>query len=99
MRRLLLRTAAGLCLAPLMGLGMASARELVGRPATGPAVVPVVVPAKKAPAAKGEAGCGQHGTRVDFVDTQSEAATLAKAEGKLVFVLHVSGHFEDPRLT
>jgi hypothetical protein len=33
------------------------------------------------------------------VDTPSEAAAQAKKEGKLVFVLHVSGNFEDPRFT
>jgi hypothetical protein len=42
---------------------------------------------------------GSCGTSIDFVDTPKEAATLAKAEQKLVFVLHVSGHFEDPRFT
>lgn len=42
--------------------------------------------------------CG-FGTSVDFLDTPSEAATQAKKDGKLVFVLHVSGNFEDPRFT
>lgn len=49
------------------------------------------------PAARAGEGC--HGTRVDFVDSPKEAAALAKAQQKLVFVLHVSGHFEDPGLT
>jgi hypothetical protein len=40
-----------------------------------------------------------HGTTIEFVDTPSEAARKAKKEEKLVFVLHVSGHFEDPRFT
>ncbi len=39
------------------------------------------------------------GTKVDFVDLPKEAAALAKKEEKLVFVLHVSGNFEDPRFT
>jgi hypothetical protein len=43
--------------------------------------------------------CGSHGTTIEFVDTPSEAAKQAKKAGKLVFVLHVSGHFEDPRFT
>jgi hypothetical protein len=98
MRRLLLRTAAGLCLASLAGLGLASAGELVGRPVPGAGLVPVVPIAKKAPVAP-EGTCGSHGTSLDFVDTPREAATLAKKEGKLVLVLHVSGHFEDPRFT
>ena len=42
---------------------------------------------------------GCHGTTINFVDSPSEAARKAKKEEKLVFVLHVSGHFEDPRFT
>ena len=42
--------------------------------------------------------CG-HGTKLDFVDNPKDAATIAKKEQKLVMVLHVSGHFEDPGLT
>ena len=42
--------------------------------------------------------CG-HGTKIDFMDNPKEAAALAKKEEKLVMVLHVSGHFEDPGLT
>ncbi len=44
-----------------------------------------------------EAAC--FGTKVEFVDTPKEAAALAKKQEKLVFVLHVSGNFEDPRFT
>jgi hypothetical protein len=50
-----------------------------------------------APLARAGGGC--HGTKIDFVDTPKEAAAQAKKEQKLVFVLHVSGHFEDPRFT
>jgi hypothetical protein len=46
--------------------------------------------------ALGEGSCG---TSVEFVDSPKEAAALAKKEEKLVFILHVSGHFEDPRFT
>lgn len=46
-----------------------------------------------------KATCGSHGTAIDFVDSPTEAAKLAKKQEKLVFVLHVSGHFEDPRFT
>lgn len=45
------------------------------------------------------AGCGKHGTEVAFVDTPGEAAAQARKEQKLVFVLHVSGLFEDPKFT
>jgi hypothetical protein len=50
-------------------------------------------------AADARAGCGKHGTQVEFVDTPKEAAELAKKQEKLVFVLHLSGVFEDPKLT
>ncbi len=80
MRRML-TAAAGLCLAHLLGLGLA----LGGEPA-------------KEKACKGES-CGSFGTRVEFFDTPSLAAKEAKKDQKLVFVLHVSGNFEDPRFT
>ena len=50
-------------------------------------------------AAEARAGCGKHGTQVEFVDTPKEAAEKAKKEEKLVFVLHLSGIFEDPKFT
>lgn len=43
--------------------------------------------------------CSNHGTTIDFLDTPAEAAKEAKKQEKLVFVLHVSGNFEDPRFT
>ena len=75
MRRLLLSTAAGLCLAALAGLPSARAND------------------------KTEGVCSTFGTSVEFVSTPTEAAKQAKKEQKLVFVLHVSGNFEDPRFT
>jgi hypothetical protein len=96
MCRLLFR-AIGLCLAPLAGLALAGASELDSKPAVpGPAVRPFK---PVAPPEKTEGTCGSHGTRVEFFDTPSEAAKVAKKEQKLVFVLHVSGNFEDPRFT
>ena len=56
-----------------------------------------VLAAPAAFAADGEHAC--YGTKVEFVDTPKEAAALAKKQEKLVFVLHVSGNFEDPRFT
>lgn len=49
--------------------------------------------------AKSEGGCGGFGTSVEFLETPSEAARQALKKEKLVFVLHVSGNFEDPRFT
>ncbi len=51
-----------------------------------------------APAARAGEACG-YGTAVEFVDSPREAAALARKQEKLVFVLHVSGHFEDPQFT
>ncbi len=48
--------------------------------------------------AAGPTSCG-YGTKIDFVESPKEAAALAKKQEKLVMVLHVSGHFEDPGLT
>jgi hypothetical protein len=45
------------------------------------------------------ATCKGYGTSVRFDPTPSEAAKRAKQEEKLVFVLHISGIFEDPNLT
>ena len=57
-------------------------------------------PASDSPkAVDGGSSCGKYGTSVEFVGTPSEAARQAKEAEKLVFVLHVSGHFEDPRFT
>lgn len=45
--------------------------------------------------------CGRetYGTSVAWAGSPTEAARKAKQEEKLVFVLHVSGHFENPRFT
>jgi hypothetical protein len=77
--------AIGLCLAPLAG----ASAESKGKPGT---ALPLSRPAEKA-------ACGSHGTSIDFLDTPGEAARQAKKQSKLVFVLHVSGNFEDPRFT
>ena len=53
----------------------------------------------KSPSFTEEKSCGDYGTSVHFEETPVEAAKAAKKEGKLVMVLHISGHFEDPRLT
>jgi len=62
-------------------------------------VKPASAPAAAAPTGKHEGTCGGYGTAVEFFGTPSEAAKKARQDQKLVFVLHVSGHFEDPRFT
>jgi hypothetical protein len=66
--------------------------------AAGLAALLALGPAAKAGPAD-EGTCGSFGTAVQFVETPADAARLAKQEQKLVFVLHVSGLFEDPRFT
>jgi hypothetical protein len=56
------------------------------------------VAAGKTPPAKAPA-CGEYGTSVHFEDTPADAARQAKKDEKLVLVLHVSGHFENPQFT
>ena len=53
----------------------------------------------KGPPAKAEGSCGEYGTAVDFEDTPAAAAREARKAEKLVLVLHVSGHFENPEFT
>jgi hypothetical protein len=43
--------------------------------------------------------CGEFGTSVHFVESPAEAAKQALKAEKLVFVLHVSGYFEEPDFT
>jgi hypothetical protein len=40
-----------------------------------------------------------HGTSVTFLPTPAQASRQAEREGKLVFLLHVSGDFEEARFT
>ena len=68
----------------LLGLTLAQARA-----------ADKVAPSKPATAET----CGEYGTSVHFEKTPSEAARKALKEEKLVFVLHISGHFEDPDFT
>lgn len=49
--------------------------------------------------AKPETCSGEFGTSLQFEKTPSEAAHKAQKEEKLVFVLHISGYFEDPDFT
>lgn len=46
-----------------------------------------------------EKSCGDYGTTVIFEKSPSDAAKKALKERKLVFVLHVSGLFENPEFT
>ena len=44
-------------------------------------------------------GTENYGTTIAWAGNPSDAAAKAKKEEKLVFVLHVSGYFEDPKFT
>jgi hypothetical protein len=75
--------------------------------AVAPAVPPPPEPAAPTPAPAAAptpapaAACSAEtfGTGVDFVSSPAEAYRRAKADGKLVFLLHVSGNFEDSCFT
>ena len=100
MRTVVYLAAAGL----LLSLAAAAHAQLGAiDPQTGKAPGPVVQPVKVKPApkpvAKTEGTCGDYGTSIEFEDNPKDAAVRAKKEEKLVFVLHVSGNFEDPRFT
>jgi hypothetical protein len=84
-RRILIASAAA-ALLPVFWLG-AQAAEQNAVKATAPQITDL------------GGGCGDYGTSVHFVKTPSEAARQARKEEKLVFVLHLSGIFEDPTLT
>jgi hypothetical protein len=92
MRPRVVLTAAGLWLAPLVALSLAHGKD----PAPGQGQLPK--PGIKL-VVEGQGTCGKHGTQVEFVENPKEAARLAKKKEKLVFVLHISGIFEDPKLT
>jgi hypothetical protein len=74
-----------------MALSSAGQADL---PADRPAAIPGREPLK--PSCESRV---THGTRVEFVCTPAEAARQARDKDKLVFLLHVSGNFEDPGLT
>jgi hypothetical protein len=55
--------------------------------------------AKQEPAGKPQVVENMCGTKVPFQSSPPAACKKAKAESKLVFILHVSGNFEDPQFT
>lgn len=63
--------------------------------------VSVMHAAPPAPTGSGKqpSACGDYGTAIEFEPSPKDAAKRAAQEEKLVMVLHVSGHFEDPALT
>jgi hypothetical protein len=62
-------------------------------PAAEPAPEPVPADPPKTPR------CDRFGTAIDFVRSPAVAFAQAGREGKLVLVLHLAGHFEDPGFT
>jgi hypothetical protein len=55
--------------------------------------------AKQEPADKAQVLENTCGTKVCFQSSPAAACKKAEAESKLVFILHVSGNFEDPQFT
>jgi hypothetical protein len=73
-------------------------REIVIRVVTVPAP-PAPPPAPVAEPRCGKDGCAGIGTRIDFEATVPAAFERARRENKMVFVVHLSGHLEDPGFT
>ena len=61
----------------------------------------LALPAQADPAKKPSTDTctGDYGTTVHFEKSPTDAAKKALKEEKLVCVLHISGHFEDPDFT
>jgi hypothetical protein len=93
-RRLLLAV-----LAVLLFLMLASASNLATKchekNASFSKIATPTSPTKVCPAPRLES----FGTRVDFVSSPQDACRQAAGSGKLAFILHVSGYFEDPEFT
>lgn len=51
------------------------------------------------PTAPARRACQNFGTAVAFTNNPREAANLARQDHKLLFVLHISGNFEDDKFT
>lgn len=75
-----------------LGVGVLSLALVAGAWADGPK-------AKAADKPSDSGTCGDYGTSVHFEKSPSEAARKAIKEQKLVFVLHISGYFEDSDFT
>jgi hypothetical protein len=67
--------------------------------APAPAEVKAPAAARPAPPEPGKSPTALLGTTVEFVDNPAAAARAAAREDKLLYVLHVSGNFEDPQFT
>jgi hypothetical protein len=93
-RSTLCRIGVGAAMVALLGLAGARATDVKAGDSKPGSTAPVAT----TPLDKDEAtSC--HGTSVHFVDTPADAAKQAKKDEKLVFILHVSGNFEDPKFT
>lgn len=64
-----------------------------------PVVEAEQAPVAKNPPAKDEPACQRFGTAVDFAASPAEAAVRAGKDQKLLFVLHISGNFDDSKFT
>jgi hypothetical protein len=75
-------------------LAVVSAHSLPAKPTASDADADAVLARRPAAPA-----CESYGTAVEFLSRPAEAARQALREDKLLFVLHVSGNFEDAKFT
>jgi hypothetical protein len=86
--------------APVMPVVVAAAPMVAPPDPPAPRAAPEV-PAVDKPAACAECQkkAGSYGTSLEFAESPTEAAKLASKQSKLMFVVHISGNFEDDKFT
>jgi hypothetical protein len=68
-------------------------------PSPNPPLPPSDAPSEKPPVKSAPVNCQTFGTNVEFVSRPPLAARLARQDQKLLYVLHLSGNFENDRFT
>jgi hypothetical protein len=91
----------GLAAGPLIAQTAGSGTSLAGSGTSAGTGASFIDEARAKTASSSCTRCGERtfGTAIEWVTSPPEAARRAQAEGKLVFVLHVSGHFENAGYT
>jgi hypothetical protein len=72
---------------------------VIAKPQAVPVAVEALPPGELPPAPAARPGTETYGTAVDFMINPLEALELASKEKKLMFVMHISGNFEDAKFT
>jgi hypothetical protein len=89
---------------PVLNQLVAASQSLTPTEKEPPPGLPPTIPPQAQATCSVTAGCPvgptqNYGTRVTFLGSPNDAARQAEAAHKLVFVLHISGNFEDRQFT